>query len=351
VLDFEPLAKARLTKMAYDYVASGVANEVTLRSNVEAWDRARLRPRIMRDVSRIEINVELLGRKLPHPILLAPTAFHGLYHPEGELETVRGAAASGSILVASSFANKTVEDMARAARVMMWFQLYVQRDRGITRSLVHRAEAAGCKALCLTVDLPVRGYRDRDIRNRFALPQGLHRANIPESGTFMPPADSIYTPALEPSLSWKDVEWIRGLTTLPVLLKGIMTPEDADAAIQAGASGLIVSNHGGRTVDTVPSTAEVISDVAARIGSRIPCLVDGGIRRGTDVLKALAWGANAVLIGRPYVYALAVSGSAGIARAIAILTTELKMAMAFTGKTSLTEIDGSVIWSPRAVKG
>lgn len=349
VTEFEPLAKARLTPMVYDYLAGGVGNEVTLRSNVEAWAKVRLRPRALLDVSRIDLTTRLLGTELPHPILLAPTAYHRLFHPQGELETVRGAAAAGSVLVASSFSTTLIEDMARAARAKLWFQLYVQPDRGFTKALVQRAEAAGCGALCLTADFPVRGYRDRDIRNGFALPVGLDRANLrglgEKAGTNVLPTDGIYNAAQDPSFGWKDLEWLRGLSRLPLLVKGIMTAEDAEEAIRSGVSGIVISNHGGRSLDSVPATAEVFPEIAERVGGRVPLFVDGGIRRGTDVLKALAWGASAVLIGRPYVYALAAAGAAGMARAVEILTTELKMAMALTGRTSLRAIDRSVIWT------
>lgn len=349
VNEFEPFAKTRLIKMAYDYLAGGVGSEVTLRANNLAWERVRIRPRVFVDVSRIDTTVTLFGTEMPHPILLAPTAYHRLFHAAGEIETVKGAAASGSLLVASSFSTTLIEDMARAAPAKMWFQLYVQPDRGFTRALVQRAETAGCTALCLTADFAVRGYRDRDIRNAFTLPAGLDRANLRGLGstasTKVLPTDGIYNAAQDPSFRWRDLEWLRSNTRVPLLVKGIMTAEDAEEAVKSGVSGIVVSNHGGRSLDSVPATAEVFPAIAERIAGRIPLLVDGGIRRGTDILKALAWGASAVLIGRPYVYALASAGSAGIARAVEILTTELKMAMALTGRPDIASIDRSTIWS------
>jgi 4-hydroxymandelate oxidase len=347
--EFEVLACARLTRMVYDHVAGGVGNEVTLRANGEAWDRLPLRPRLLVDVSQIDIRVRLLGQELDHPILLAPTAYHCLYHPEGELETVRGAAASRSTLVASSYATQSIEAMARAAPASLWFQLYVERDREFTRDLVRRAEEAGCQALCVTVDQPLRGYRDRDIRNAFALPAGMERANLRGLGETMSRqvlvSDGIYSAAHDPTFTWRDLEWLRGMAQIPLLVKGVMTPEAAEKAIQAGVAGLIVSNHGGRSLDTVPATAEVLSVIAEQVAGRIPLLVDGGIRRGTDVLKAMALGAQAVLIGRPYVYALAVAGAAGISRAVDILTTELKMAMALSGRPTIASLGRDVIWT------
>jgi 4-hydroxymandelate oxidase len=347
--EFEVLACARLTRMVYDHVAGGVGNEVTLRANGEAWDRLPLRPHLLVDVSQIDIRVRLLGQELEHPILLAPTAYHCLYHPEGELETVRGAAASRSTLVASSYATKSIEEMARAAPASLWFQLYVERDREFTRDLVRRAEEAGCQALCVTVDQPLRGYRDRDIRNAFALPAGMERANLRGLGETMSRqvlvSDGIYSAAHDPTFTWRDLEWLRGMAQIPLLVKGVMTPEAAEKAIQAGVAGLVVSNHGGRSLDTVPATAEVLSVIAEQVAGRIPLLVDGGIRRGTDVLKAMALGAQAVLIGRPYVYALAVAGAAGISRAVDILTTELKMAMALSGRPTIASMGRDVIWT------
>ena len=349
LIEFEALARKRLTSMAYDHVAGGVGNEVTLRANLEAWDRIPLRPRTLVDVSQINTHVRLFDQELDHPILLAPTAYHALYHPEGELETVRGAAASRSTLVASSYATRTIEEMAQAAPAPLWFQLYVERDREFTRDLARRAEAAGCRALCVTVDQPLRGYRDRDIRNAFALPSGLERANLRGLGEAMSRQvlvkDSIYSAAHDPAFTLRDLQWLRSLIQIPLLVKGVMTPETAEEVIQAGVAGIIVSNHGGRSLDTVPATVEVLPIIADQVAGRVPLLVDGGIRRGTDVLKALALGAQAVLIGRPYVYALAVAGAAGISRAIEILTTELKMAMALSGRPTVTSIDRDVIWA------
>ena len=347
--EFEALARTRLMRMIYDSVAGGAGNEMTLRANLQAWDRLPLRPRILVDVSKIDTRVHLFNQELDHPILLAPTAYHCLYHPEGELETARGAANSHSTLVASSYATTSIEEMARVASASLWFQLYVERDREFTKDLVRRAEEAGCQALCVTVDQPLRGYRDRDIRNAFALPPGLERANLRGLGEPMSRqvlvSDGIYSAAHDPTLTGRDLEWLRGIARIPLLVKGIVTPEAADEAIRAGVAGLIVSNHGGRSLDTVPATAEVLPMIADQVAGRVPLLVDGGIRRGTDVLKALGMGAQAVLIGRPYVYALVVAGATGISRVIDILTTELKMAMAMSGRPTIASIGRDVIWT------
>jgi len=346
--DFAALARDCVSPMAYDHVTGGVGNEVTVRANLEAWDRIPVRPRILVDVSEIDTRIRLFGQELEHPVLLAPTAYHALYHPEGELETVRGAATSRATLVASSYATKAIEEMARTAPANLWFQLYVERDREFTRDLVRRAEDAGCRAVCVTVDQPLRGYRDRDIRNAFVLPPGIERANLKGMGEKMSRqvlvTDGIYSAAHDPTFTFRDLEWLRGIMRVPLLVKGLMTPEAARDVIDAGVDGIIVSNHGGRSIDTVPATAEILGSVTDEVAGRVPVLVDGGVRRGTDVLKAIGLGAQAVLVGRPYIYALAVAGAAGIRRAVEILTTELKMAMALSGRPTIASIERDVIW-------
>lgn len=349
--DFEELARQILPHAHFDYLAGGVGNEVTLRANLASWDRIQIRSRALVDVSDLDTRITLFGQELPHPILFAPTAYHKLFHPRGELETVEGAAASGTTLVASSFSTFTIEDIAAASPANLWFQLYVVEDRDFTRALVGRAEAAGCKALVVTGDQPARGYRDRDIRNAFALPKGVERANLrgldEATRKQLLTNQAIFGASHDPSFSWSGLEWFRRTTRLPVLVKGIMTHEDARIAIESGVDGIIVSNHGGRSVDTLPPTAEILPEVVDAVAGRCPVLVDSGIRRGTDVLKAIAMGAAAVLIGRPYVYALAAGGSEGIVRAMDILTTELKMAMAMSGRPSLASLSPTALRLPR----
>jgi 4-hydroxymandelate oxidase len=237
----------------------------------------------------------------------------------------------------SSFSTATVEDIAGSTKSPLWFQLYVQPDRGFTRDLVRRVEAAGYQALCLTVDTPSIGARDRMARAGFAVPPGIVEENLRRPGG---PAPAL----LDPSLTWKDVEWLRSFARVPVLVKGVLNPEDAVRGVQSGVAGIIVSNHGARNLDTVPATIQALPRVVERVAGRIPVLVDGGIRRGTDVLKALALGANAVLIGRPYLYGLAVGGAEGVTRVVEILRSELEMAMALTGRPTIARIDRSVLW-------
>src|SRR5688572_27613392 len=352
VADFEKAASGRMTRMSYEYVNGGAADEQTLAWNQSAYRDIKLRQRVLIDVSKIDTSIRLFGRVLAHPILLAPTAYHKLVHPDGEVATARGAMTAQATMIVSSFATVKIDELARAVPgAPLWFQLYVQPDRGFTRALVQRAEAAGCQALCLTVDTPVLGARNREARAAFKLPEGMTRANLEDlaggvaSASHRPPEGAIYSAVLEPRLTWKDVDWLRGFAKVPVLLKGVMDPDDAKRAVEAGVSGLIVSNHGARNLDTVPATVTALPRVAAAVRGRIPILVDGGIRRGTDVLKALALGASAVAIGRPYLYGLAVDGSAGVSQVVSILRTEFEMAMALTGRTSIEAIDGRVLWN------
>ena len=349
--DFETLARTHIPAMAYEYISGGAADEITLRWNREAFDRLRLRPRILVDVSQLDTRLTLFGQELPFPILLAPTAYHRLVHPEGELATVKGAGAAGATLVASMLATATIEEMAKAATGPLWFQTYILKDRGFTRDLVQRAENAGCKALCVTVDSPVVGVRNRDQRARFALPPEMERANLKglmrPGGNLRPAEGDIYTPILDASITWKEIDWLRSFARVPVLLKGVMNPDDAEQAVKTGAAGIIVSNHGARNLDTVPATVDILSEVTEKVAGRIPVLMDSGIRRGTDVLKALALGATAVLIGRPYLHGLGVAGAEGVRRVVKILQTEFQMALALTGRTSLRSIDRSVLWPNR----
>ena len=348
--DYEAAARSKMTPMAWEYVTGGAGDEQTLAWNKRAYEDIKLRSRVLVDVSRIDTSLRLFGQELAHPILLAPTAYHKLIHREGEVATARGAAAAQAAMILSSFSTVKVEEVAPAAGAL-WFQLYVQPDRGFTKALVQRAEAAGCRALCLTVDTPVLGARNRETRSAFALPEGMTRAHLEglsqsvATATHRPPEGAIYSAVLEPRLTWKDVDWLRSFAKVPVLLKGVMDAEDAKRAMEHGVAGLIVSNHGGRNLDTVPATITALPRVVEAVAGRAPVLVDGGVRRGSDVLKALALGASAVAIGRPYLFGLAVDGSNGVSRIVQILRTELEMAMALTGRTSLKAVDRSVLWS------
>ena len=345
--DFEPLAKSKMATMGWEYMSAGAADELTLKWNIESYRRIRLNPRVLVDVSHLDTRVTLFGQEHAFPILLAPAASQKLAHPDGELATARGASAAGITMVLSSFSNTSLEDVFAAAKTPLWFQLYTHRDREFTRELVQRAENAGYRALCLTVDFPISGARNREARAHVKLPPLPNLKGLKESkGTgLLPTGLDIYSPVLDPTLTWKTIEWIRSFTKLPVLVKGVLNPDDAELAVKAGVSGIIVSNHGGRNLDTVPATIDALPFVAEKVAGRVPILVDGGIRRGTDVLKAVALGANAVLIGRPYVWGLGAEGETGVTKVVNILRREFEMAMALTGRTNIASIDRSVIWT------
>jgi len=353
VLDFEAIARETLSGQAYDYYAGGALDEVTLRENRAAYDRLSLAYRVLVDVSRRDLTTSVLGQPVSMPVLVAPTAFHRLATPDGEMATARAAGAVGTIMILSTLSTTPVEAVVSAASGPVWFQLYVYRDRKATEGLVRRAEAAGCRALVLTVDAPLLGRRERDVRNRFSLPPGIVVANLlPEGYGEVPPAiaDSglaAYVASfLDPSLTWGDVAWLRSLTKLPILVKGIVRPDDALRAADAGAAGVVVSNHGGRQLDTAPATIDVLPEIAdalAAHGHRIEVLMDGGVRRGTDILKALALGARAVLVGRPVLWGLAAGGDAGAANVLRLLRSELDLAMALAGAPTIADVTRDLV--------
>jgi 4-hydroxymandelate oxidase len=343
----EAIARERLDPVAWDYYAGGADDEVTLSRNEEGLRRLVLHPRVLVDVSARDPSTRLLGRPLALPVLLAPVAFQRLAHPDGEIASARAAAAAGTVFVLSTLSTTRMEDVVAAAPGAVWFQLYVYRDRSQTEALVRRAEAAGCGALVVTVDTPLLGRRERDVRNRFALPDGVAIANLHGHGAGMdalPPvasgsALSAYVASLfAASLSWADVTWLRGITRLPVVLKGILRPDDARRAVDAGASAIAVSNHGGRQLDGVAGAIDALGPICDAVAGSCEVLVDGGIRRGTDVVKAIALGARAVMIGRPMLWGLAAGGQDGVAAALAALARELDLAMALCGCPDVASI-------------
>jgi isopentenyl diphosphate isomerase/L-lactate dehydrogenase-like FMN-dependent dehydrogenase len=341
--DYETVARARLDASVWGYVAGGAGDEITLRENLAAFGRLRLLPRVLVDVSTVDQSTTVLGRRIAQPLLLAPTAFQSLVHPDGELAVARAAAAAGTVMVVSTMSGYRLEDVAAAAPGPKWFQLYCYRDRTVTERFVERAEAAGYSAICLTVDLPRVGRRERDLRNEFQLPSDIWPRNfdglIDLTAQDAAQAFAEYIHRLvDPSLTWGAVDWLRAKTRLPVLLKGILTPADARLAVEHGASGIIVSNHGARQLDTVPATIDVLGEIADAVAGRMEILLDGGVRRGTDVVKALALGACAVLIGRPCLYGLAVDGEAGVRRVLELLREETELALALLGCASARHV-------------
>jgi len=370
VTQFEPLARKLLSQMAYDYVRSGGGDEISMRENRAGFERLQLEPSVLVDVSKIDTRITLFGGEFESPILLAPVAYHRLYHAEGEIGTARGASAAGAGFVISTFTTMAIDEIARNTQRPIWFQLYVQRDREFTKDMVQRAVASGCKAICLTVDTPVLGNRYGQLS--FGLPKGMECVHL--RGLTLTPAvfgqepkatqvqatqvqstqvqatqghktqrGNIYDALFDPSFNWNDLEWLRSVAGVPVILKGVLSAEDGRLAVSCGADGVIVSNHGGRNLDNVPATIDALPRVVDAVAGRIPVMLDSGIRRGTDVLMALALGAKAVFIGRPYVYGLAAGGAKGVERVISILRDELERAMALTGRRSIGEIDASVL--------
>jgi 4-hydroxymandelate oxidase len=345
VEEFEEAARAKLPQMAFDYYAGGAGDEWTLAENRRAFERWVLRPRILTDVSSVDLATTVVGHDVGLPILVAPTALQRMAHGEGELATARAAASMDTVMVLSTISTFSLEDVA-ATGVARWFQLYVHRDRELTKSMVERAAAAGYTALVLTVDAPFLGRRYRDDVNRFALPPGIALANFP--GGEVPHVDgsglmAFFRAELDPSLSWRDVEWLRGLSSMPLVLKGVLTAEDAARAAEAGVDAVIVSNHGGRQLDGVPATIDALPEVADAVGERVEVLMDGGIRTGADVLKALALGARAVLVGRPCLWGLAVDGEAGVRRVLELLRDDLLLAMALAGRERVGAIDRTAV--------
>ncbi len=345
--DYTAHARERLDDNAWAYFSGGAADELTLQANRTAWDQLHLHPRVLRALTGGHTRQTLLGRTLDHPILLAPVAFQRMAHPDGELGTAYAAAAQGAGLVLSTQANTSLEQVSQAiltdsGRGPLWFQLY-------TQELVQRAEAAGYEALVVTVDAPASGARDRERRANFKLPPGISAVNLaglpnPPTASLSPGQSAMFDGLLTTAPTWSDIAWLQSITRLPILLKGILHEDDARQAAQLGVSGLIVSNHGGRTLDTAIPTAWALPRIAQAVGPDLPLLVDGGIRRGTDVLKAIALGAHAVLIGRPYVHALATAGALGVAHVIRLLRDELEIAMALTGCATLQDITPAVLF-------
>lgn len=352
LLEYEEHARQRLPQMVYDYFASGAGAEITVRSNRSDFDRLRLRPRALVGVGERDLSVTIFGQKIPSPIAVAPMAFQKLAHPDGEIATVRGAGSAGALFVASTIATTSLEEIAATAVGPIWFQLYVFKDRELTRTLIQRAEAAGYTALQITGDVPVMGLRESDMRNRFHVPSEFRIKNVEHTGSrSLPPGDAemghaLYARCLfDADLSWKDIEWVCGLTKLPVMVKGILRGDDAVKAIESGCKGVVVSNHGGRQLDTAVSTISALPEIVAALAGRGEVVIDSGIRRGTDVLKCLALGAKVAQVGRPVIWGLALNGEAGVQRVITILRDEFDNAMALCGCRTTAQITGDLVQS------
>lgn len=342
--DYELAAEAAMATGAHAYAAGGAGDEITLADNVAAWRRLAIRPRVLVDVGTRDPGVQLLGKPRPHPLIIAPMAFQRLAHPDGEVGMARAAAATGSIMCLSTLGTTSARELAEAVpEAPRWFQLYVFGDRGVSRELMAQAVEHGYEALVVTVDLPVMGVRERDLRAGHQTASVELVASAVAAGVEGSLTPKQFAGLIDPGLSWKDIERFASDSPLPVILKGILSPEDALLAAEHGARGVVVSNHGGRQLDTVLSGADALPAIAEAAGDRLELLVDGGIRRGTDVLKALALGARAVMVGRPALWGLAVDGAPGAQRVLEILLSELDAALALSGAPSARQIDSSFV--------
>jgi 4-hydroxymandelate oxidase len=342
--DLEEEARRRLEPAVFDYFAGGADDEVTLRANEAAFARIGLVPRVLCGSGKPELSLSLLGYRISMPVLIAPTAFHKIVNPEGEPATARAAAKAGTVMIISMAATVPVEEIVSEARKAApeaefspWFQLYLQPDLQFTETVIRRAEAAGCSALVVSVDSPVFGRRERDLRNGFLdLPNGLRCENLRDG-------EVVRQLVFSCEFSWNHIEWLTKITSLKIVLKGILHPEDAKLAVRHGADAIIVSNHGGRQLDTVPATIDLLPAVLDAVEGRIPVLMDGGIRRGTDVVKALAMGATAVAIGRPVIWGLATRGEPGVAQVLEMLRSEIDRTLALCGCRSLRDVNRELL--------
>lgn len=348
--EFEAEARRHLDPAVYDFFAGGADDEITLRANEAAFRRIGLVPRVLRGSGKPTLDVPLLGFRTSMPVVIAPTAFHRLAHPDGERATARAARTAGIILIVSMASTVAIAEVAAAAREAagetapnLWFQLYIQPDLGFTEAIVRRAEAAGCTTLAVSVDSPTFGRRERDLRNDFHdLPPGICCENLKDPvASREPPCTRKIV--FSPELSWKHIDWLRKTTALNIVLKGLMHPEDARVAVRRGVDALVVSNHGGRQLDTVPAAIELLPPIRDAIGGSVPLILDGGIRRGSDVVKAVALGATAVAIGRPVLWGLAVAGEQGVARVLEMLRSELERALVLLGCASPRDLSPDLL--------
>ncbi|MBO2453684.1 alpha-hydroxy-acid oxidizing protein [Actinomadura barringtoniae] len=358
VRSLEEAARAVLDPVHYDYFAGGAQDEITVAANEAAFARIGLVPRILRGAARPRLGTTVLGAEMSMPVMLSPTAFHKLAHPEAERATARAAAAAGVTMISAMLSTVAIEDIAAEARKAapggaepsLWFQLYVQPDLGFTEAIVRRAEAAGCRALVVTVDSPALGRHERNDRNDFHdLPPGMRCENLrelPGEGLRdLGGRDSghVRQVVLSPEISWDHIAWLRQISDLPIVLKGVLHPRDARLAVENGVDALLVSNHGGRQLDTTPATIDRLPIIAEAVQGQVPLLLDGGVRRGTDVIKALALGATATAIGRPAVWGLAAAGEAGVARVLDLLRNELDNALTLCGCASPQDVTAELL--------
>jgi 4-hydroxymandelate oxidase len=346
IYEYEAIAKERLPQPEYDFIAGGAADEITLRRTREVFDAIMLRPRMLVDISAVDLSTTVLGQRIAFPIMVDPAGNHGRAHPEAELATARAAGATGTVMILSSGSTRSLEEVAKAATGPIWFQQYLYKDRGLTKQMAQRAQDAGYSALCLTLDSTVRAKRERNIRNDYVTAPSPNYAGLELEETswrFSSDAPRGANALIDRAATWSYLDWLADNTPLPLVVKGIMTGEDARLCVEHGVKGLIVSNHGARQLDTTFASVEVLPEAVEAVDGRAEVYLDGGIRRGTDVLKALALGARAVLIGRPLFWGLAVDGEPGLQAVIQMLRDELEMAMGMCGRPTVRSVDISLL--------
>jgi 4-hydroxymandelate oxidase len=343
LFDFEAIAKERLPKAEYDYIAGGATDEISVERNRRAYGSWAFRPRVLRDVSALDLSTTVLGTKVNLPVLIAPCGAHTRAHPEGEFATYRAVAARGTIMAVSANSNSSFEELAKAAPGHLWLQLYPFRDRSMTKSWLDRAKGAGYEAICVTLDSQWPPKRERNIRNNYRRSRGVNYPTAEVGAAGAAPRPSGSEGGSDPAATWKDLEWIKSQTNLPVVAKGIMTGEDVELCAEMALEGVIVSNHGGRHLDNTLATVEVLAEAVAAAKGKLEIFLDGGIRRGADVVKALALGAKSVFIGRPLFWGLAVDGEQGVVRVLDILREEMEITMAKCGRPTIASIDPSVM--------
>lgn len=346
IKDLEQIAKESLASPIFDFISCGSMDEVTLRENTSCYSQLNLLPRALTGIHDPDISITLLGNKLSTPILIAPMAFHKLLHPQGEIASARAAKHANTIMAISTFSTTAFESITPELSLPPWFQVYILKDRELTKELIKLAEHNGCNALILTVDASIYGKRERELKNplmmNIELPDLVMIKNQISSALQLSKAIN-FSSQLDPSITWKDIEWIKSFSKLPIFIKGILRPDDAVLAYKHGAQGIIVSNHGGRQLDTTPTSLKMLPKIKEAVGDNLDILVDSGIRRGTDVLKALALGAKATLIGRPVLWGLANNGCDGVTQVFDILNQELKLAMSLTGCKTISDIDANIL--------
>ncbi len=349
VADYEKAAREKMQPMFYDYCAGGADDQITLHENQQAYRRMQLQYRVLCGIEQCKTGITLLGNSLSMPIVIAPTAMQCLAHPDGELAMARAVEKAGTLFILSTPSTYSMEDVMKASKGAKWFQLYVYKDKNITQSLVERAEAAGYSALVVTVDGPVIGNREADVRNGFRLPPEMKLMNLVDTranlskDTKGSAVTSYATAQLKADISWQYIEWLRSITKMPIWIKGICHPDDAKIAVDRGMAGIVVSNHGGRQLDTSPATIDILPEIVRAVKGRLSIMIDGGIRRGTDVVKALALGANVVAIGRPPLWGLAANGEAGVSHVLQIFRQELERAMMLCGVATIADLKPNLI--------